>query len=77
MSCNIGVLVCKGHGSLVFVHFISRFSPTEGQRDPVMKRKKKSKHVGNKRVPVSTVGTGKRSLLPWMKLMMRRRNFFR
>ena len=43
----------------------------------MMKRKKKSKHVGNKLVHENTVVTGKRSLLHWKKLMMRRRNSFR
>lgn len=60
-----------------FTFYFSDFSLTEGQKDPAMKRKRKSKHVGNKPVPENMVVIGKRSLLPWKKLMMRRRNSFR
>lgn len=64
------------HVHSAFISF-SDFSLTEGQKDPVMKRKRKSKHGGNKPVPENMVVIGKKSLLLWKKLMMRRRSSFR
>lgn len=64
----------------MFIHLVSRFSAfslTEGQKGPVMRRRKKSKHVGNRLAHESTAVTGRRSPRRWKKQMMRRRSFFR